>query len=522
MKTIQYFIIIFMLNSYLLYSQNKGPEPLYFKIIYGKSTSYKPYNLNDSTNQNKQKHFQIGTQWGFHPKMAQALLFNSNMGYADVYYNNPQIPNPDTSKFLDYIFQHPYGIHHNSRGFAYKATNKICAGTFSPNTNDSEKMIFGFQVCNFSNSDTMKNALVLTTLKTWTNPVLSKPWISNRFYKIANDTVDQYGKNNFDYSGEHYIITVNLRRKDLDSIDNLKDTSRVLSIIIPYYLTSGTTSSPFIHFDALPSTSSYSMSYTYFDGSSSHTVTRGNCLLMQSSNSTTFTITRAMLPNLTDTLNGCSPDITISASFTCSTDPLSPNPPFKSIDGQSNTIDSIGCDVYYHGNSNILLNYIRIGNPASDKLWKGEYDVEYHNELQKNLDSLHSKGYNLYRFYGHDEIKAPELFNGFRYLNKLVGGLLVTEQENLRSPMEKYYLEATDLWLGGFGTVLGAPAPYYFNTIQERPYPGIFTCNYPHSYRIDNTGNIDFIKNSGYETYVTQPEQWNLLRGTIDYTNPFQ
>ncbi|MCX6152542.1 MAG: hypothetical protein NT007_00120, partial [Candidatus Kapabacteria bacterium] len=383
----------------------------------------------------KQTHFITCAQWGIHPKMARALKVNCDHGdYCPDTLSSNNLSEPWQ---MDYIWRPDDNAapNHNSRAFSYKANLIVNPNYFIPNYNDPERNIWGFRYCGIQGRDTSGNTLALTTGMTYTNPVLAYPWINNKFYRMPNE-IDSIDKDGFDHrltNGQHFIITVNLRRKDLNISDSAKGTAPVLSIILPYYLcptNSHVVDTGVINFDALPDTTTKSsMAYTYYDGTNSHIINRGMCYGMVSGNCRTFTITQAMLPNHIDTIGGGSPDITISASFTCDNDLIhGHNPYFKTSDPSgSTTIDSIGMNVYYYPNSSIQLNYIRIGNPRSDKLFKGGYDTIAHNTLQSGMDIMYNFGYQYFRIDPNDEWCPEDQWDAIRYINLLIGKTTVAE-----------------------------------------------------------------------------------------------
>ncbi|MCX6154711.1 MAG: hypothetical protein NT007_11170, partial [Candidatus Kapabacteria bacterium] len=372
----------------------------------------------------KQTHFITCAQWGIHPKMARALKVNCDHGdYCPDTLTSNNLSEPWQ---MDYIWRPDDNAapNHNSRAFSYKANLIVNPNNFSPNYNDPERNIWGFRYCGIQGRDTSGNTLALTTGMTYTNPVLAYPWMNNKYYSFDDP--------NPNINGQHFIITVNLRRKDLNISDSAKGTAPVLSIILPYYLcptNSHVVDTGVINFDALPdSTTKSSMAYTYYDGTNYHIINRGICYGMVSGNCNTFTITQAMLPNHLDTIGGISPDITISASFTCN-GIFPKNKLFKINDNDTNTshIDSIGCNVYYYPNSSIQLNYIRIGNPRSDKLFKGGYDTIAHNTLQSGMDIMHNFGYQYFRIDPNDEWCPEDQWDAIRYINLLMGKTTVAE-----------------------------------------------------------------------------------------------
>ncbi|MCX6152520.1 MAG: hypothetical protein NT007_00010 [Candidatus Kapabacteria bacterium] len=370
-------IIFYLLLTNFVIAQNTEPTAFYFR--YNEHTTA----IKMSVDSIKQTGFVTGAQWGVHPRIARALYMDCSHGGAipDTTMSN----NLGDSYKMNYIWcpngYYLYAIPNvNSRAFVYKPT-LIQPTNFHPNNNDPNKNIWGFKSTTLGSSPTViDNKLLLDTGLAYSNPILSNPWINNKFYLIPNTS-------DYQIDGQHFIVTVNLRRKDLNT-DTSKTSDTILKIILPYYMIPESVSriikQDSIKFDLIQDSSLKVMHYSYNDGTTTHAINRGYCRGVNFSNPRIFAITKAMLPNLSDSANyGIGPDITISANFTCNGLPFS-NKLFKSNDqdADSSHIDSLGLNINYHGNSSILLNYIRIGNPKSDKLFKGEYDSLAHAVLQ--------------------------------------------------------------------------------------------------------------------------------------------
>jgi len=413
-------ILVFSLN---ILSQTQEPTAQYFSIPRVSGTNIMQFDINDP--EYKQDNFLLTWQWGNHPRMTKALKMNSSHNWS-----RGDLDSNTTGIRFNYIWRidgispHPQ---YDARSFTYKPTFTVDPDNFSPVPNDPEKNIWGFRNRNITNPVITDNKLELTPSTSYSNPVLSNPWRCDNYYKINDDDKDKENNDLRPYNGKYWRVSVNLRRKDFTPPNNIKDNAPVLVIKIPYYLTPGSTlSNDTIRFDTKPNhLVRTEMSYTYSVGSNNYSVSRGYCLGLDTASSDSIVITRNMLPNSADTIG---PDITITFSFIADGDKFNPLFKTKADDKTINRIDSIGLDVYYRGNCGILLNYIRIGNPLSDKLWKGELDVQYHNIIQSGINTIYNKNYKLFRFYGRDEMSNHyELWDAHRYYNKLVGGLAIIE-----------------------------------------------------------------------------------------------
>ncbi len=423
MKTLLISVILIVSFVACLFSQNVEPEAMYFSIPRSSGTNIQQFDINDPEYiMNK---FTLTWQWNNSPKLTRALKMNCSQGHEPSWGADSLRPN-DTGREVEYIWQPvefsgtPHPLYY-SKSFTYKPTFTVDPDNFSPNANDAEKNIWGFKNRNITNPLIINNRLRLSRLTQCTNPVLTNPWRSDNFYTKVGQTQEAIDTN---INGKYWRVSINLRRASFSSMNDTSDNAPVLSIVIPYYMTSGSTiSNGKIQFNTVPNPGNRSeMQYQYSVGSNNYVVSRGFELGTVSTPTDSLIITRNMLPNSTDSIG---PDITISFSFIAS-DPAINNPLFKSNadDKTINRIDSIGLDVHYHKTCDIHLNYIRIGNPMSHKLWKGELDPLFHSKIQTGINIIKDKGYKLVRFYGRDEIDEHyELWDAMRYFNKLVGGL---------------------------------------------------------------------------------------------------
>lgn len=449
MKTLLISVILFVSFVACLFSQNVEPEAMYFSIPCLSGTNIQQFDINDPEYiMNK---FTLTWQWNNSPKLTRALKMNCSQGH-EPSSGEQYLDQNDTGKEIEYIWQvtsmRPHPLYH-SKSFTYKPTFTVDPAHFSPNANDSEKNIWGFKNRYITNPIIVNNRLRLSRLTQHTNPVLTNPWRSDNYYKVY----DYDSKDGIDYkpvNGKYWRVSVNLRRASFASMNDTSDNAPVLSIVIPYFLNLSDSARK-IKFSSKPNPSIRSeMTYTYSVGANNYQVSRGFELGTDTTTADSVIITRNMLPDSADYASGIGPDITINFDFI--TDGLFGNNEVFWSDWKDTTdiskIRSIGLDVHYHKTCDIHLNYIRIGNPMSHKLWKGELDSLFHSKIQTGINIIKDKGYKLVRFYGRDEIEDHyELWDAMRYFNKLVGGLAITEG-NSQDERYFYRTESERSWRG--------------------------------------------------------------------------
>lgn len=439
-------IVTVIISLSTIKAQNTEPSALFFQIPRSSGVYDTQFDINDP--EYKQTKIMTGWQWNNHPRLTAALDMNFTQG------NEPSwglLDENTTGKEIRYLFRltswpgnNPNMVpHFLSNSFTYKPTISIDTISFTQDTNDSEKNIWGFQTRNIANPQVEGNKLVITTnLANNTTPILSNPWRGDYFFKYFDvDSIDNIDVSS--YNGRYWKVTINLKRRDFIGINNLKDSMPILKIRMPYLLNNDT-NKHYINFSTKPDTNfanKVNLRYVYDAGGITDFVDRGYCLAEVSSSGNEIIITRDMLPNSIDTFG---PEITLTFSFEALGNPLTNNHLFRNSkdDTSSNRIKQLGMEVYYLGNCDILLNYIRVGNPMSDMMWKGGFDTLFHQSIQEGINIIKNKGYKLVRFYGRDEIaEHHELWDAHRYFNKLVGGMAVTEGNSL-DPRYLYRAEA--------------------------------------------------------------------------------
>jgi hypothetical protein len=293
-------------------------------------------------------------------------------------------------------------------------------------------------------------------------PVLSKPWknkvleykegVTNFSTPIYYDVVlDEYvNLNQTVMDGTLINLSMNLRRSS--TVSNVQDDTEILYFEIEYGNDDYDDPTGNIEFSYLPSTNTGD-TYT-INASSTVSVNRGIARIMQKYDPpvTIGTVTRAMLPpgNL-----GQDRDITISAQFECDGDP---NP----LMGISN--NNLNIKVYYNGNEDIEIDWIRLETPWAQKLLFGEQDYWLKHGVQRLHDLFLGQNYSNinavpFRVYTRDE-GTYSYWAAYRYFNQLVGNIGTAEIEPKLTHHFDYYINPGEFWNGMWGYNNHDPAPY--------------------------------------------------------------
>jgi hypothetical protein len=276
-------------------------------------------------------------------------------------------------------------------------------------------------------------------------------------------------------------LAVNLRRTD-DS-DLTIDSDIIATIKVKYFNkvlddTLLVLNSGYIQFDSAATASSiYYSNRGYID----------NALSAVPSGTDEFVIRRNMLPIAGTNRR----DVTLSAFFTAAkedeTDESSPNPLFK-IKENSFTIDSIDIEVYYHGKSNIALDWVRLETPFARRVLRGYLDSAITHNLSRNIDSLKaynqrtSKDIRVVKIYGRDEFNMM-YWRTHRYLNKLFNNMMETESGVGYTNMYEHHTQNTGYWNSGTFRPTGLTTP---PMIPQSDTIGWKTFDYKGGYRYGN------------------------------------
>ena len=406
-------IIIFIISVLNIYSQDN--DPFQYPFRYNQNPNY--YISSDSINFTQNK-FAFGFIWSGDYRQNNALKFNMFQNiWNDMTANPASFYNPNT----DVIVQIPrvsWGggafFPCQTESFQYCPVLKITnRGDFYSRLNDTCHSIFGFSNIDpniqITNSDIR---LQLYKSSSYTNPVLSNPWMSyglRRYKTLDIDTTSsdveytpptlEYGLKGNKWDGGQFYFSINLRR--LDPNDNSMSDDTILSIQLPYKTIYN--DSNYIRFTMVPSpiandTIAIISTKNYYKG----------CVQNLDSvfpKPNEFFITKNMLP-----LN--SKDITISARFEMSDS--SNNNPLLLGYGYTQTlgiVSEVGINVDYYSGVNscdLGIRWMRIETPVAQDLHRGRFDSSLVFRVQKMLDSMSTsdyknRGVRPFRVYLRDE-----------------------------------------------------------------------------------------------------------------------
>ncbi len=359
--------------------------------------------------------------------------------------------------------------------FFYYNTADTLYHTFQANTTDTTGAVFGFR--NISNIvDTLGNDVLLykdsitnnTPLLVFSDPFPNDELIGLRdidscVYDHVNGIKDTL------MNGFQFYISLHLRA--LEQVDTLAINDTILTIKIPYKY----------RIALGDSVGSFNTTYAYIDSVPNPILAdqldRGrrqplrSPLLSDTSMNypQEFVITKRMLANMPN-MSTDSSYVTISAFFkldsayrkdvvteiiynwkTKTNDTIYAilryedrinsgkyNLPLQTTEHKGNKklhkIESLGLEVYYHGNCDIAIDWLRFETPHSRKLFWGELDDTISTAISELIGLINSintmdtinLNKKIYRLFTIDEFWVQN-WRSQRYYNKLVGGLAISE-----------------------------------------------------------------------------------------------
>jgi hypothetical protein len=436
-----------------------------------------PLTLNDNNNVilNEPDRFILGWNWGSYGQLVDdCLLINTthekNWFYGTLFSNNQiAILNIDS---IGQGNQMRCYAQVQALQFDPRIEVQTDDANFIPDNNRTPGSIFGFQFRhqNYLSDqvvapDTNNNWFILRENSHSGNGpelVLDSAWDQSQlvWYNNAGLTA-MHQLNSTDEDGTRWYLSLRIKGMEED-ITNPDDT--ILTIRVPYLLHGSTTKS-YINFDSIPTSSA--QPYYEIIGSRSANDFRG--LAMNLDQITTQLSTVAITAGMLDT----SRSITISSHFIM--DPLLDpyNNPWLKLDKHdenSQLIKDLGVEVYYHGNLDCAIDWIRFETPHSMSYFRGGYDELIRQEVQNAIDSFatQNRGMQIHRIFYNDEIGIQHIY-GLRYFNQLCDNIGTTEAGNgggnrnaFQYPnMYIYHTEAQDFFNGENIT---------FNTTDLVPY----------------------------------------------------
>ncbi len=474
-SNIKIILIFLLLSNINIFSQNVIDPPHLQRI-----------DTTDALNRNYHG-FMIGWNWGSPgARLDSVMNINSYHGFSN---SKLSVENACAKNML--VIEPPgrwnsYIVGARGRDCAFNAHSLYLepaltvdeTQSFTPANWNKTGAVFGFRDKNsIGVTDTSRNGnfkLLTTNYNPDSAKVLYNIWQNDCFtwldyydstdrskctnYKNINSQAD---KDTFHiFNGKQLYVSINIHADSIQYINNhLNDN--IIGIKLRYALTKvDTTAEPdtllpatydYVKFDSI---ARESLSDTASIFSSINNQFRGKYrrLLESTEQPTEFIIKGNMLKidNAGDTSN-----ITLSALANFDGDTIQliggykNNPRFKYDWWQNNYnvkeyITSIDVEVYYYGNLDVSIDWIRLETPRAQKVFRGGYDSAVSAAVDLLLDDINNNVNKpkLFRFYGDDEL-LPSQWAANRYLNMLVDTLAALECFTSRGNSPAHFLHST-------------------------------------------------------------------------------
>ena len=485
-----------------LYSQNCEPDTMSFTFYRDDGSSF---NAKMSDKAVPQNHILLGWQWGGMPIMTSKLLMNSNQGYEfrDTLYSSTFIP----SVRQNYIAAG--WVPTVCQSMEFSAALKSVPDSFVTIPGDPWHNIFGFQNIKGEiqptqiQDPTNFHRLILKTTGSYVNDtVLSNPWMDNQYlcYDQSLDTNYKYNwniyLNKIGWDGQHWYLSINLRR--LDSLDNSSGNDTILAISMPALLSDN--SNWGMKFDSIPDINNNIHLNDNGD--------RGYVIDCKSQTLSKIYITKNMIPPSGSPYGH---DITINAHFKCNNDLQNNNYFLNPGNGSDPFIKNLKIAVKYYGRMNIALDWIRISTDKTQNLFYGVFDNKQGFDTPNNaysldsnvqlhlIDTMHrSKSFKFFRIYAGNGYDASTVsyWGALRYFNKIFGGLTVNSSGAYLMKHFDYYVGHNEIWANN-SALKKANSPCFSMTNHVLDKIG-------NNYVYDNRQflNRDAVTKSGYRGFV--------------------
>jgi len=484
------FVLIFLLNIYLVFSQDKEPNP--WEFIWGHSSTAREFVLDSF----QQKSFLTGFQWSGSVNMNNALRNNAKSGS----HYTPSAGGLDSNinliiqpKWRDANF-YPPGYYHAVM-MQYEPTLPFNGSNEGQilRPDDISDPIFGFQnrkgtILEDPLDDNYSRLILYKDSIYVDSTVLSDLWPQPHFKTMDWVSFNQPGETD-KYLGRKWYLTINLKRLN-PNIDTLKNDDVVLKLKMPYKRWDGNTGN--ISFAKIPINHQDSVEKLHFlhpDSTSLYQFidSRGWAQQMEVDITETIEITKRMLPIYSDS----SESITISSEFHTNGEPLS-NYEF-SKENENTKIEEIDIEVEYMGGVDIAIDWIRVEEAHAHILMRGEIDIippttepipddrgfkqfymhdkelvdlgdtivstladvgDIYYMIQSSLSALKTKTNNwqdasLFRLY-YQDTEDPSFYwwGALRYVNKITNGMYMTSDGPSYPELYYYYTETPNRYFG--------------------------------------------------------------------------
>jgi hypothetical protein len=424
--------------------------------------------------------FVIGWNWGSESKKLDEALginfYHTGTPSTSVISTASQVWWGDSSRFI----HHPYPTF---SGYNYPATTQAAAIHYEPyfdvnitnsfygHNNDSTGASFGFLTKHpdFTSLQDSFHLFKMTKAQLSGDSalVLSDPWPDNELYDMRHNISSGIAPHD-SMNGDRWYLS--LRIKPLETIRPL-DNDTLLCIKLPYtaqdkYESLGVIVDSLayghIRFDSIadPSTTSTSFDTLYSNRDTPEFLGVARKLIgVNTAVTDRVYITSKMLYYSAGSL---SEYVTLSFHFRTNDEighPNYSNYKLKNLrDGNINISDqypritNLGIDVTYYGNKDVAIDWIRVETPHYRNLSRGHYDNEILRNVDSTLNIIHTArpDISLYKIFGIDEFWTCNNASQ-RYANKLLGGLVTSEVQQVSQVLPGHYYNSTGIdtyWAG--------------------------------------------------------------------------
>ncbi|MBL7973844.1 MAG: hypothetical protein JNJ85_02960, partial [Candidatus Kapabacteria bacterium] len=414
--------------------------------------------------------------------------------------------------------------------------------SFVPITNDIQGAVFGWYNkvgTRGTGVDSLRWSLTTTNIN-WHQPVLWNMWKGTGYawqhwnvnYRMINNvwTADTLrGGLNDPQSllrdtalyqprnGKKWYVTLSIKATNTAQFNALADTSRILSITIPYTLFHrfvNTTTTDSIRFDSIPNTvpnALYGIT-TSRNANDVRGIARRNIQVVGKPRE--LIITKRMLdgqePNQGITLSGF---FIVDGRLDNFGDYID-NPmlqPESNWTGDTTTvpdeyITNLGLNVYYYPNADVAIDYIRLETQQARRVYFGNQDVELRTTAQAIINDVTAaqtppaRQPKIFRFYQIEE-RRDQWWGMMRYYNALLDWRATAEVGSLHN-QPIHYLHATGMNEFWQGDIFKTSISTRFPAIRKADLTTLPTMGYYEGYE----GNV----NENYTQHDVESSRYEM------------
>ncbi len=514
---------------------------------------YEGVDIDISQDRFKQKNFFLGFQWSGTGRMSELLYMNARA--SNIACKHPHSLTPfggradsfDYAEKMNLIIQpgktalgHEIAHIRNAASMTYEPGLHITHSTPSSDMsyksyNDSMNPVFGFRTKNGGTSADYTDGRRRLELRTIANipstiPVISNPWPDDQFFTFDGGTSGAYSY----FDGKKWYLTINLRSINMlpgMSLPVFYDPTPVLKIKLPYTRRDGSTGT--IKFK-VPTSYIMTLSRT----------NRGDFIDIPVGNSTTdeLVITKGMIEAqyAGQSLSNV-PSITIAIPYELILkNEYEPdeNPYYKESpsDNVPSKIIRQNIEVYYMGNMDIAIDYIRIENKDSQDLHRGLFDTDDNyvhsfltgagfSSIKTSIEgclaslanSTLSPNNKLFRFYGQDtESWYCMWWDMMRYWSLATGGISLTRDNSYLPNLYRHHTKSPNRYIAMHLSAeeMNMAAPYFkYGMRYGSNILNYFGYKYGYKSTENENNKIGWWSdslNSGYETMLHGKDDANI------------